>query len=119
MVSHFSPTTPRHRPTINEVYPILSRRNTGRNKGRGRGVCPTFSIPRVSYDGKFKCDTGGKRLKTIFQKNSLQEKKHSAFPSGWLANVRSREKGGLAMSRGERQMAEGVRKGVEVRKPEA
>lgn len=39
--------------------------------------------------------------------------------AGWMANVRSREKGGLAMSRGERQVAEGVRKGVEMRKPEA
>lgn len=80
------------------------------------------------HDGKFKCDTGGKRLKTSFQKNSLQEKKHSALPSaypaphspGWVdSKCEEQETGGLAVSRGERQVAEGVRKGVEVRKPEA
>lgn len=82
----------------------------------------------MSHDGKSKCDTGGKRLKTSFQKNSLQEKKHSALPSaypaphspGWVdSKCEEQETGGLAMSRGEKQVAEGVRKGVEVRKPEA
>lgn len=82
----------------------------------------------MPHDGKFKCDTGGKRLKLFFKRIVCKRKStlHSQVPilpptplAGWTANVRSRRWETWPCPGGDRQVAEGVRKGVEVRKPEA